>query len=363
MFFRLANLHPNKILGIFIRDVEPDVTSIRDPTGEEWDIRPSPPSRSNTSSSYGNGVAPGMSRSNSIFGKFASSRLTGGRNRLPSTPSPAFSSIPLLEDDQPASTDVPASPTTCEYDMDDRLCNARPIKKIAPDEPAVEQTWLLSSSAPKLSSSPMSISPLDQAGDSSPGQPSSLTTRIKSRSRGSDSNGTEASLSDVIKIDEDPASSANRRSPAIVFADEMPISQSPERPGILRSSMSSRSGASPNPITRASPKRRRTFNADEVPTPPAPQSRSSFQPRTPKRSSTANQSPSPSGAGADTPLTSPSLLSLSRNRNMSEGERKRAELQDRVWRARAKAPRHVVLRIFRDPSDCVEVEELLKHGS
>jgi len=45
---------------------------------------------------------------------------------------------------------------------------------------------------------------------------------------------------------------------------------------------------------------------------------------------------------------------------MSEGERKRADLQNRVWRARADVPGHIVLRIFRDPSECVEVEELLK---
>jgi len=45
---------------------------------------------------------------------------------------------------------------------------------------------------------------------------------------------------------------------------------------------------------------------------------------------------------------------------MSEGERKRAELQNRVWSARASVPRHIVLRIFKDPSECVEVEELLK---
>jgi hypothetical protein len=328
-------LHPEKILGIFIRDVEPDVPPIRDPTGEEWEIRP--PSRSNTSSSYGNGVAPGMSRSNSLFGKFSR-----GRNWLTSTPSPAFSSI-LLEDDQPPSSD--------EYEPM-ILCDARPIKKIASTEPTEEQT--LSSSPPKLSSSPSPFSPLDQAEDGAPGQQSSLAIRINPRSRGSYSNGTEASFSE---INEDLASSANRRSPAIAFADEMSISQSPERAGVLKSNMSARSGASPNPNLRASPKRRRTNTTDGISVSAPPPSRPSFRPQ---RRNSANPSPSLSGAGADSPLTPPSLLSLSRYRNMSEGERKRAELQNRVWSARASLPERVVLRIFRDPSECVEVEELLK---
>ncbi len=333
-------MHPEKIVGIFIRDVEPDLPPIRDPTGEEWEIRP--PSRSNTSSSYGNGVAPVMSRSNSLFGKFSR-----GRNWLTSTPSPAFSSAPLIEDDQPSSSD--------EYEPM-LLSNARPIKKIAPTQPTEEQTWL-SSSPPKLSCSPLSFSPLDQAGDGAPGQQSSLAIRINSRSRGSCSNGNETSFSDVAEIDEDPASFASRRSPAIVFADEMSISQSPERGSVLKSNMSARSGASPNPNLRASPKRRRTHTADDISASPAPPSRSSLLPR---RRNTTNPSPSLSGAGSDTPLTSSSVASFSKYRNMSEGERKRAELQNRVWSARASVPRHIVLRIFKDPSECVEVEELLK---
>ncbi|KAF8327354.1 hypothetical protein F5887DRAFT_1011185 [Amanita rubescens] len=337
LYAQLASLHPEKILGIFIRDVEPDLPPIRDPTGEEWEIRP--PSRSNTSSSYGNGVAPGMSRSNSLFGKFSR-----GRNWLTSTPSPAFSSIPLLEDDQPPSSD--------EYEPM-ILCNAQPIKKIDLTEPTEEQTWL-SSSPPKLSSSPLSFSPLDQAGDGAPSQQPSLAIRINSRSRGSCSNGTEASFSD---INEDPASFANRRSPAIAFADKMSISQSPERANVLKSNMSARSGASPNPNLRASPKRRRTHTTDGISVSAPPPSRPSLRPQ---RRNSANPSPSLSGAGADSPLTSSSLLSLSRYRNMSEGERKRAELQNRVWSARASVPGHVVLRIFKDPSECVEVEELLK---
>ncbi|KAJ7268654.1 hypothetical protein B0H12DRAFT_58952 [Mycena haematopus] len=45
---------------------------------------------------------------------------------------------------------------------------------------------------------------------------------------------------------------------------------------------------------------------------------------------------------------------------MSEAERKRYELQLRVWRARTQMPSAVPLRIFRDPKECVEAEEILK---
>lgn len=45
---------------------------------------------------------------------------------------------------------------------------------------------------------------------------------------------------------------------------------------------------------------------------------------------------------------------------MSDAERKRCGLQMRVYRARTQMPGHVLLRVFRDPGECVEVEEVLK---
>ena len=44
---------------------------------------------------------------------------------------------------------------------------------------------------------------------------------------------------------------------------------------------------------------------------------------------------------------------------MSEIEKKRYELQMRVNRARTQMPSHIVLRVFREPSECVEIEEML----
>lgn len=42
-----------------------------------------------------------------------------------------------------------------------------------------------------------------------------------------------------------------------------------------------------------------------------------------------------------------------------EAERKRNDLQLRVWRARTQMPGHIPLRIFRSPGECVEAEEIL----
>lgn len=44
---------------------------------------------------------------------------------------------------------------------------------------------------------------------------------------------------------------------------------------------------------------------------------------------------------------------------MTEVEKKRYELQMRVYRARTQMPSHIVLRVFREPSECVEAEEII----
>jgi len=44
---------------------------------------------------------------------------------------------------------------------------------------------------------------------------------------------------------------------------------------------------------------------------------------------------------------------------MSDVNKKRT-LQRRVYNARKRIPGHIPLRVFKDPSECVEVEELLR---
>ncbi len=44
---------------------------------------------------------------------------------------------------------------------------------------------------------------------------------------------------------------------------------------------------------------------------------------------------------------------------MTDAERKQYDLQMRVYRARLEMPEHIPLRVFREPSECVETEEIL----
>ena len=43
-----------------------------------------------------------------------------------------------------------------------------------------------------------------------------------------------------------------------------------------------------------------------------------------------------------------------------EGEKKRIELQNRVYRAQLIIPMHIPFRVFEDLRECVEVEEIVK---
>jgi hypothetical protein len=56
------------------------------------------------------------------------------------------------------------------------------------------------------------------------------------------------------------------------------------------------------------------------------------------------------------PVMSPSLK---RQTSLSDPEKKRLELQNRVWAARVQMPRNIPLRVFRSPEECVEAQEIL----
>lgn len=73
---------------------------------------------------------------------------------------------------------------------------------------------------------------------------------------------------------------------------------------------------------------------------------------------------SPSDRPEVRPKSSASLASFSSSMNsqmarLSEAEKKRYALQARVCVARTQMSGHVPLRIFRDPQECVEVEQIL----
>jgi hypothetical protein len=46
--------------------------------------------------------------------------------------------------------------------------------------------------------------------------------------------------------------------------------------------------------------------------------------------------------------------------NLSDKEKKRQELQARVYKARTQMPGHIPLRVFRATEECIEVEEIFK---
>jgi hypothetical protein len=56
-------------------------------------------------------------------------------------------------------------------------------------------------------------------------------------------------------------------------------------------------------------------------------------------------------------LSTSSVLRLA---SLSDADKKRNALQARVHKARKRIPSHIPLRVFNDPSECVEVDEVLK---
>jgi hypothetical protein len=57
--------------------------------------------------------------------------------------------------------------------------------------------------------------------------------------------------------------------------------------------------------------------------------------------------------------TMPMMPTLTHRLTLSESERKRSQLQTRLWKACAEVPTNVVIRIFRDPRECVEALQLI----
>ncbi|KAH9479808.1 Phosphatidate phosphatase APP1 [Psilocybe cubensis] len=83
------------------------------------------------------------------------------------------------------------------------------------------------------------------------------------------------------------------------------------------------------------------------------------------RSSMSSLGPASAAASFRSQRTGSSTSSGSSNTtgkrisSISEAEKKRNDLQMRVYRARTQMPSHIPLRIFRDPSECVEAQEIL----
>jgi len=58
-------------------------------------------------------------------------------------------------------------------------------------------------------------------------------------------------------------------------------------------------------------------------------------------------------------VDSPSDVSENGKSPTNSVKRRRTELQMRVYKARTQMPSHIALRVFREPTECVEVDEIL----
>ena len=119
-----------------------------------------------------------------------------------------------------------------------------------------------------------------------------------------------------------------------------------------------RRGESGSPRTLpSSPRPRFSVNGDGAGASAVAGSRSdSYLSASPLSSPSLPVRPSLNGNGATT--TSGSSCNVTSRGVLSEVEKRRVVLQGRVHEARARMPREVVLRVFRDPRECVEVDEV-----
>lgn len=84
-----------------------------------------------------------------------------------------------------------------------------------------------------------------------------------------------------------------------------------------------------------------------------------------------NQQPKPTlppSITATSPYSQPtnsssSQASNSKQASLSDAEKRQAQLQLRVYRARTQMPSHIPLRVFREPAECVEAQEILDRNT
>ncbi|KAI4519233.1 hypothetical protein K525DRAFT_258712 [Schizophyllum commune Loenen D] len=109
------------------------------------------------------------------------------------------------------------------------------------------------------------------------------------------------------------------------------------------------------------PEHREQWDASPARTPPVYMPRRDTGHRATRSSFAPASAPStrPSRMGSRTSSVASSASSQTLPK-MSEPERRRYELQIRVYRARDLMPEHIPLRVFRSPDECIEAEGLLK---
>lgn len=112
----------------------------------------------------------------------------------------------------------------------------------------------------------------------------------------------------------------------------------------------------PSPLSAEPQPMEEAEEVDLIKTPrPAPQFNNPFTGRSiPPNTSTTRSSSLLSGV---------STTSSAFAQRLSDADKKRLDLQTRVYRARTQMPGHIPLRVFRDPDECVEAGEILERQS
>ncbi|KAA1468924.1 hypothetical protein DENSPDRAFT_834421 [Dentipellis sp. KUC8613] len=98
---------------------------------------------------------------------------------------------------------------------------------------------------------------------------------------------------------------------------------------------------------------------------PVPSSPLASSPASSSSSSSGRMTPSalwttePQQYAHGPPSPAISVSSAGRSTSMSEAEKKRYNLQLRIWKARLEVPPEIVFRVFREPAECVEAMEIV----
>ena len=93
---------------------------------------------------------------------------------------------------------------------------------------------------------------------------------------------------------------------------------------------------------------------------PTPRTSSDINSSTAFNSTIVSESPLPSPSTTPPRTTSPIRSSSTQQQeSLSFLEKKSSELQVRVWKAKLVIPDHIKFRVFREPEDCVEANEIL----
>ena len=201
------------------------------------------------------------------------------------------------------------------------------------------------------------VDPVDRAHQETVfvGMKRAISDHLISRLSSTSSNSTTSSQkkkSSLLSVLEIPENSSQYFSSAPISAEPEPFANGkygelwPPSP-TAQASTSTLSGPSPTPTESAlkSPLSTRVY--------------AKLINQTPKATPPLSLSMKSSAMQSNSSFASTSSMEATRKASLPDAQKRRSDLQVRVCRARTQIPGHIPLRIFRDPSECVEANEVL----